>query len=205
VTAELQPALFMEVSPELAAQQGLEHLGWAHVITARAVVEARVMVTDRLAPLRIQDRVVHQIWMPIHWGSTGLTTGDVVNDIVHLTLDPNVHIQEFKAGTCDVQPGRRPRGGEVLDLIDAYRVRGAVTMSSGAVAVTAELLHPDGKDRAEQAMAGTTSTGTGHSAEEMEQVLSVRHDVRSRPGQPQQSGADPVVLDAHPDTSLEGS
>jgi formate dehydrogenase major subunit len=202
--AELQPALFMEVSPELAAQQGLEHMGWAHVITARAVVEARVMVTDRLAPLRIQDRVVHQIWLPIHWGQGGLTTGDVVNDIVHLTLDPNVHIQEFKAGTCDVQPGRRPRGTDVLDLIDAYRVRGAVTMSSGAVSVTAELLDPQGKSRGEQAMTGSIGAGSGHDAHEMEQVVSVRHDVRSRPGQSQQDGVVPRVLDAHPDTSLEG-
>ena len=58
-----------------------------------------------------------------------------------------MHIQEFKAGTCDVLPGRRPRGGEVLDLIDAYRVRGGVTMASGAVAVTADLLDRDGPDR----------------------------------------------------------
>jgi formate dehydrogenase major subunit len=195
--AELQPALFMEVSPELAAERGLEHLGWAHVVTARAVVEARVMVTDRLAPLRIQNEVVHQVWLPYHWGQGGLTTGDVVNDLAHLTLDPNVHIQEFKAGTCDVQPGRRP--------IDSYRLRGAVTMSSGAVAVTSELLDPHGKTRGEQAMTGSVNTGTGHQAHEMEQVLSVRHDVRSRPGQPQQHGVDPRVLDDHPDTTLEGN
>ena len=34
--AELQPALFCEVSPQLAAERGLEHLGWATVVTARA-------------------------------------------------------------------------------------------------------------------------------------------------------------------------
>ncbi len=203
--SELQPALFMEVSPELAAGRGLEHLGWAHVITARAVVEARVLVTDRLAPLRIQNDVVHQVWLPYHWGQGGLTTGDVVNDLAHLTLDPNVHIQEFKAGTCDVQPGRRPRGAASLELIDSYRVRGGVTMASGAVAVTAELLDPQGKDRAEQASAGTTPSGTGHRADQMEQVLSVRHDVRSRPGQAQQNGVEAAVLDAHPDTTLEES
>ncbi|NAZ76139.1 molybdopterin-dependent oxidoreductase [Kineococcus sp. T13] len=202
--AELQPALFMEVSPELAAMRGLEHLGWAHVVTARAVVEARVMVTDRMAPLRVQGTEVHQVWLPYHWGQGGLTTGDVVNDLAHLTLDPNVHIQEFKAGTCDVQPGRRPRGPASLELIDSYRVRGAVTMSSGAVSVTSELIDPQGKTRTEQAMAGTTPTGTGHSGEDMDKVLGVRHDVRSRPGQPQQSGVDPVVLDGHPDTTLEG-
>src|SRR5690606_17492200 len=43
--SELQPAMFVEVSPELAAERGLRHLEWAHVITARAAVEARVLVT----------------------------------------------------------------------------------------------------------------------------------------------------------------
>jgi formate dehydrogenase major subunit len=46
--SELQPEMFVEVSPELAAERGLEHLGWAHVVTARAAIEARVLVTDRL-------------------------------------------------------------------------------------------------------------------------------------------------------------
>ena len=33
---ELQPEFFCEVSPELAAERGLEHNGWATIITARA-------------------------------------------------------------------------------------------------------------------------------------------------------------------------
>jgi formate dehydrogenase major subunit len=59
--SELQPELFVEVSPELAAERGLRHLGWAHVISSRTAIEARVVVTDRMKPLRIQDRVVHQV------------------------------------------------------------------------------------------------------------------------------------------------
>ena len=27
-----------------------------------------------------------------------------------MALDPNVHIQEVKALSCDIRPGRRPRG-----------------------------------------------------------------------------------------------
>ena len=38
--AELQPELFVEVSPELAAERGLEHNGWCHVITSRTAVQA---------------------------------------------------------------------------------------------------------------------------------------------------------------------
>jgi len=107
--AELQPEMFVEVSPELAAERGLVHLGWAHVVTSRATIEARVLVTERLRPLRIEGRPVHQIWLPYHWGSEGLSTGDSANDLFGIVLDPNVLIQESKVGTCDIRPGRRPR------------------------------------------------------------------------------------------------
>jgi formate dehydrogenase major subunit len=120
---ELQPAMTVEVSPELAAERGLEHLGWAHVVTARSAIEARVLITDRLTPLRVEDRVIHQVWMPYHWGGAGLSTGDSANDLFGITLDPNVLIQESKVGTCDVRPGRRPTGTALLDYLAEYRRR----------------------------------------------------------------------------------
>ncbi len=40
-------------APQLAAERGLEHGGWATIVTARAAIEARVLVTDRLRPLRV--------------------------------------------------------------------------------------------------------------------------------------------------------
>jgi formate dehydrogenase major subunit len=121
--SELQPEMFVEVSPALAAERGLVHLGWAHVVTSRSAVEARVMVTGRLRPLRIDGRAVHQIWLPYHWGSAGLTTGDSANDLVGITLDPNVLIQESKVGTCDIRPGRRPRGAALRALVEDYNRR----------------------------------------------------------------------------------
>ena len=39
--AELQPALFCEISPQLAAERGVEHGGWVTIITARGAVEAQ--------------------------------------------------------------------------------------------------------------------------------------------------------------------
>jgi len=107
--SELQPELFCEVSPQLAAERMLVNGGWATISTARAQVEARVLVTDRLAPLVVQGRAVHQVGLPYHWGWRGLSTGDSANDLFGLVLDPNVHIQEGKAATCDIRPGRRPR------------------------------------------------------------------------------------------------
>ena len=106
--AELQPEMFVEVSPALATERGLEHMGWCHVITARSAIEGRVLVTERLRPLRVEGRTVHQVWMPYHWGQGGLVSGDSANDLFGISLDPNVLIQESKVGTCDVQPGQAP-------------------------------------------------------------------------------------------------
>jgi formate dehydrogenase major subunit len=149
--SELQPDLFVEVSPELAKQRGLDHLGWAHVITARAAVEARVFVTDRMAPLRVQDRVVHQVWMPYHWGNAGLVSRDVVNDLFGVVVDPNVFIQESKVATCDVRPGRRPRGTELTALVAEYRARAGITPETGTrVATTHDVKHVESGHRAEE-------------------------------------------------------
>ena len=52
--SELQPAMFVEVHPELARERGLAHGDWATIVTARSAIEARVMVTDRMRPVRIE-------------------------------------------------------------------------------------------------------------------------------------------------------
>src|SRR4051794_3933125 len=136
--SELQPELFVEVSPELARLRGLTHLGWAHVVTARAAVEARVSVTDRMAPLRLDGHVVHHVWMPFHWGPTGLVTGDAFNDLLGVVADPNVLIQESKVTTCDVLPGRRPRGAELTAFLERLRSRAGITPATGTTLVTVD-------------------------------------------------------------------
>ncbi|MBW9206345.1 molybdopterin-dependent oxidoreductase [Mumia sp. zg.B17] len=119
--AELQPEMFIEVSPELADERGLEPGGWATIITSRSAIEARVLVTDRLTPLKVEGRTVHQVWLPYHWGEGGLVTGDSANDLIGISLDPNVLIQESKVGTCDVRPGRRPTGPALRRLVMDYQ------------------------------------------------------------------------------------
>lgn len=109
--AELQPEMFCEVSPELAAEKGLVNGGWATISTARASIEARVLVTQRLKPLRVRGRWLHQIGLPYHWGSKGLVRGDSANELISLVADPNVSIQESKAFTGNIEPGRRPSRG----------------------------------------------------------------------------------------------
>jgi formate dehydrogenase major subunit len=119
--AELQPEMFCEVSPQLAAEAGLEHGGWATIYTTRSAIEARVHVTDRIPPLRVLGRTVHQVGLPYHWGQRLLAGGDSANDLTHDALDPNVHIQEVKAFTCGVRPGRRPRGKALADFVAELR------------------------------------------------------------------------------------
>jgi formate dehydrogenase major subunit len=110
---ELMPEMFCEVSPELAAERGLQHGGWATVSTARGDIECRVMVTLRLRPLRVRGRLIHHIGLPYHWGHSGLVRGDPANDLIGFVADPNVWIQESKALTGNIRPGRRAAGRRV--------------------------------------------------------------------------------------------
>src|SRR5581483_5161533 len=130
--AELQPQMFCEVHPDLAREVGLEHGGWATIYTSRSAIEARVMVTERMRPMRMDGRTIHQIGLPYHWGKRGLITGDSANDLAHMALDPNVHIQEVKAFTCGIRPGRRPRGPELPKFVAELREQARSRLEASA-------------------------------------------------------------------------
>ncbi|EGJ79164.1 putative formate dehydrogenase, alpha subunit [Streptomyces sp. Tu6071] len=129
--AELQPEFFCELSPELAEERGLTHGGWATLITARNAIEARVLVTERMKPLRVHGRTIHQIGMPFHWGPNGVITGDAANELMAISLDADAHIQEDKALTADIRAGRRPRGPALPALVADYRRRAGITARTG--------------------------------------------------------------------------
>jgi formate dehydrogenase major subunit len=100
---ELMPELFIELSPELAAEKGIRNTDWVRVRTPRAEIRAKALVTRRVHPLRLGNKVVHQVGMPWHWGWEGVVTGDVVNSLTALVGDPNVSIHEGKAFVCNVE------------------------------------------------------------------------------------------------------
>jgi formate dehydrogenase major subunit len=104
---ELQPAMFAEIDPLLAAERGIEDGGWMVISSPRADIEARAKVTERMKPLNIDGRTVHQIALPWHWGFGGPDPGDAANDLIALSGDPNVSIEESKAFVCNVRAGRR--------------------------------------------------------------------------------------------------
>jgi formate dehydrogenase major subunit len=112
--SELMPEMFCEVSPELAAEKALRNGEWATISTARAEIEARVLVTERMGSLKLGKRTVHQIGLPYHWGSRGLSTGDAANELIAFVADPNVSIQESKCLTGNIEPGRKSRARRVV-------------------------------------------------------------------------------------------
>ncbi|MGI8595731.1 MAG: molybdopterin dinucleotide binding domain-containing protein, partial [Thermoleophilaceae bacterium] len=105
--AELQHEMFAEIDPIIAKDRGIEAGGWMTIETERAEIEARAKVTERIRPLRVDGRILHQVALPWHWGSFGESPGDSANDLTALASDPNVSIQESKAFSCDIRAGRR--------------------------------------------------------------------------------------------------
>ncbi len=101
--AELQPELFCELSPELAHEIGVRHGEQLTISTPRGSINARAMVTARIRPLTIEGRTVHQVALPFHYGRHGHAKGDVVNDLIPISQEPNVKIMESKALLCRVE------------------------------------------------------------------------------------------------------
>jgi formate dehydrogenase major subunit len=104
--SELQPELFCEISPTLAAEHGIDNADWVTVSTSRGSIHCRALVSDRIPVLRFDGRNIHTIGLPYHWGPNGLVKGDVVNDLMPVALEANVAIHEAKAFTANIAKGR---------------------------------------------------------------------------------------------------
>jgi formate dehydrogenase major subunit len=113
--AELQPELFCEISFELAAKLAVASGDFVTIATARGLIEARALVTSRIQPIHLDGKIVHQVGLPYHWGYKGLVQGDIANDLLALSEEPNVRIMESKGLLCNVVPGRRDRGSLALE------------------------------------------------------------------------------------------
>ena len=127
---ELQPEFFCEVSPRAGrASGGSSTCGWATIVTARTAIEARVLVTERMRPLRLGGRYDPP-------GRPALPLGRR-NGIVHRRLGQRpvrrrrstrtCTSRSPRSATCDIRPGRRPRGPALLAYVEDYRRRAGVT------------------------------------------------------------------------------
>ncbi len=101
--AELQPEMFIEISPQLAEELRIENTEMVVVESPRGAIECKALVTPRLQPLNMGGRIVHQVGMPIHWGYEGLVVGASANNLASLVADPNVSIHEGKAFVVNIR------------------------------------------------------------------------------------------------------
>ncbi len=146
--SELQPAMFAEISPELARELKIENGDHVCIVTLRSAIEARALVSRRIRPLQLADRIVHQVALPYHFGTAGLVHGSAANDLLPISGEPNVTIMEAKALTCNIVPGPLPRGPEFAEFLDKY------ASQTGPVN-----LHP------EEPRSGERKGGGGHASE----------------------------------------
>jgi len=122
---ELQPAMFAEMSPELAREHGIAHGDWVLISSPRSTIEARAMVTPRIKPLTVSGRIVHQVGLPIHFGWAGEVAGSSENELTAMMLDPNASMHEAKAFACQIHKGRLAQPSDTPSAPVAPRAQAA--------------------------------------------------------------------------------
>jgi formate dehydrogenase major subunit len=112
--AELQPEIFCEISLAMARELSIIPGEWVTIVTARGAIECHALVTPRIKTLTIAGKTVYQVGLPYHWGYNGLVKGDIANDLVAISEEPNVRIMETKGLLCNVLRGRRAENVKVI-------------------------------------------------------------------------------------------
>ena len=107
------------MSVELAEQLSITPGEWVTIVTARGAIETRALVTPRMQMLAIDGKPVHQVGLPFHWGYSGLVKGDIGNDLVAISEEPNVRIMETKGLLCNVIRGKRAANLETIGKLHA--------------------------------------------------------------------------------------
>lgn len=100
---ELMPEMYVEISRELAEEYRINPGEMVLISSPRGQIKVRAMVTSRVKPLKIMDRMHHIVCMPWHWGYKGLSTGASANTLVPNVGDPNTSIPESKAFMCNIR------------------------------------------------------------------------------------------------------
>jgi formate dehydrogenase major subunit len=118
--SELQPEMFVEISPELASELKIDNSDYVCIVSLRGAIEARALVSRRIRPVNLNGKTVHQVAVPFHFGAAGPLRGNAANNLVAISGEPNVTIMESKALVCNVISGRLPRGPEFLPWLERY-------------------------------------------------------------------------------------
>jgi formate dehydrogenase major subunit len=100
---EAEPQLYVEMSPELAKERGIQNGDGVIVESPRGKVEGIAMVTIRMRPFTVLGKTVHQIGMPFAFGWATPGCGDSTNRLTASVGDPNTTIPEYKALCVNVR------------------------------------------------------------------------------------------------------
>lgn len=112
--AELQPELFCELSLELGLALSISNGDWVTIVTPRGAIEAHALITPRMKTLNINGASIQQVGLPFHWGYSGLVKGDIGNDLIAISEEPNVRIMETKGVLCAVLRGGRASNAQQI-------------------------------------------------------------------------------------------
>ncbi len=100
---ETMPEMFVEISPSLAAEIGVENGDEVEVSSHRNSIVCKVAVTPRIKPMSINGEEKEIVGMFFHWGFMGLSTGPSANDLSPSIGDANTTIPEYKAFLCNIR------------------------------------------------------------------------------------------------------
>jgi formate dehydrogenase major subunit len=103
---ELQPHVFVELSPELAKEKGIQGGDMVSVASARGQLDAVAVVTRRFRPFQIQGSTVHQVGLPWHYGWQTPKVGESANLLTPTVGDGNTMIPETKAFMVNIEKKR---------------------------------------------------------------------------------------------------
>ena len=100
-----QPEQFCEISEELAKEKGIEKGDWVKIISKRAWIKVRAVVTKRVKPLTINGKTVHQIGIPLHggWENVSGQKQFIVNTLSPFVGDCNTQTPEYKAFLVNIE------------------------------------------------------------------------------------------------------
>jgi formate dehydrogenase major subunit len=101
---EMMPSNFVELSPELAEEQGIVNGDRVLLTTARGCFGGAACVTKRFRPFILKgNKTVHEVGVPWHWGFMSESCGCSANALTPHVGDANTMIPEFKAFLCKVE------------------------------------------------------------------------------------------------------
>jgi formate dehydrogenase major subunit len=105
LNAIAQPEFFVEISPDLAKEKGIQNGQWVKVSSNRGSVKGKAVVTKRVPTLTVDGKTVHTVGMPIHFGFIGEAKKAIgINALTPAVGDANTHTPEYKAFLVDIEP-----------------------------------------------------------------------------------------------------